>query len=1330
MTKRFVSLSLVFTLLMTLFIPFSPKAVAVNDSLTILPAKSNKDGIQLQWRTTSSSQAEESFVLIKNAEEKQVASAEINESSTDSEGNLQRTYQFIDQQVIVDETYTYSIKRIGDTELQTQPIDVTFQQGNEAQDIFKLTIDHVSDRSIKVTWPQYQDADLYQIILDGKVIEDIEQQTTYEFKNLVSETSYSINIKAIKDGTVLTEAEENVKTSASQQPENVDQNIEEEIINDESKNIAAAEPTEEIVSIPDAALKRVIKSSLKLDRNDIYLSDMEKLTTLHASYEGVKNLTGLEKATNLQKLELAGNDIKDASVLQNLVHLNYLDLSETGIKNIEPISTLSKLETLDISYLELSTILPLEQLANLTTLTVYGELYFTLQDEIAALERDGLTIIHDDSYNLYIDVIKANETRAIINWEYAGENEVDYYNVKVADNIVKVDAQETSYTFENLDPNTSYDVEIIAYDNQGEQLGLAMSSFKTLQIPSGEKVDFPDKNLEKAIKAEFGLDRDLVVTDMESLEELFLYKKRITDLTGLELAENLRVLYLAGNKITNFSALNELDQLESLSLGETGIKDLSILANLQKLADLSLEGNDLDSLATLPNLPNLANLTIYDNNIKTLSGLENFKQLEVLDLDNNPIESIAGIEQLSNLKDLYLSGTMISDIDKLVELDMLQYVALHGTENLDLSNESVAQVIGQLENKGVMVAYDGSEEEEEWLDIYINAMTENSMELYWDYYGEQEISSFEIYVNGELLQTILASDENYLKIEELESETDYEVEVKALNEAGELVLSSTTAGTTWGEPTGDVVVFKDEALKELVKEDLGIDRDPRESDLEKLSILYLHETDITDLTGLEYATNLNDFSVYRNTAPLNLAPLENLTELTRITIDETPIESYSGLEKIKNLHSLTIMNNELTDISFVSSLTKLEDISLMNNHINNISALESLTKLNFINLANNQIEDLSPLAALNDYLAYLDVSNNPIKDLTSLENSEYLFELILDETMIEDITTLLTMTNLERVSLYNIPTLDLSKDSVKEVIEQLKDWGVEVNVEIDSTPELHIDEVTQNSISISWDKMLPKGKGEYVVNLYSNFGEELVETITLDSSKTNYTFTGLTPFTDYLFDVTAEEEDYYNYVYGEATTLPIEGSVKDVSMFVYKTEDVPVIDAMFDLYGIDEENEQVYRYGWSDEQGRLIDYTDDEPIDIFELPIGNYEIIFTTEDGNETSFQFEITGTEDYVENPIFFLLEEGEDPVTPPNDGDHGEDVDKEDEGKAPTPSEGKNPPTTVDTPTDGSEEKANRELPETASMMYNYLIIGLIVLSLGGAVLFIQKRKKVNEM
>ena len=60
--------------------------------------------------------------------------------------------------------------------------------------------------------------------------------------------------------------------------------------------------------IPDPNLAAAVRAELGLDPNEpIFETDLRALERLIAMNSGIKNLTGLEKATNLQMLYLDGN---------------------------------------------------------------------------------------------------------------------------------------------------------------------------------------------------------------------------------------------------------------------------------------------------------------------------------------------------------------------------------------------------------------------------------------------------------------------------------------------------------------------------------------------------------------------------------------------------------------------------------------------------------------------------------------------------------------------------------------------------------------------------------------------------------------------------------------------------------------------------------------------------------------------------------------------------------------------------------------------------------------------------------------------------------------
>ena len=149
------------------------------------------------------------------------------------------------------------------------------------------------------------------------------------------------------------------------------------------------------VTIPDANLRAVITDSLGKSRNaSITRAEMATLTRIDAPRKGIRNLTGLEHATNLTRLSLSLNSISDISALSNLTNLEWLGLDGTSnsISDISGLSNLTNLEWLALSNNSISDISALSNLTNLERLYLDGNSISDISglSNLTNLERLGL----------------------------------------------------------------------------------------------------------------------------------------------------------------------------------------------------------------------------------------------------------------------------------------------------------------------------------------------------------------------------------------------------------------------------------------------------------------------------------------------------------------------------------------------------------------------------------------------------------------------------------------------------------------------------------------------------------------------------------------------------------------------------------------------------------------------------------------------------------------------------------------------------------------------------------------------------------------------------
>ena len=249
-------------------------------------------------------------------------------------------------------------------------------------------------------------------------------------------------------------------------------------------------------------------------------------------------------------------------------------------------------------------------------------------------------------------------------------------------------------------------------------------------------VHIPDKNLREVVVAKINEQAALTSSQREVPEAFFIrvggpkkpsdpiYEPEmrligslkaeaagIESLTGLEYAINLKNLYVGNpygptwdfmtvplekgtaaepkygyrvtkpktpNQISDITPLQNLRKLEALDLGYNAISNLQPLAFLKNLRWLSLAENKITNIDPLRNLTNLTFLTLRNdyyspqwagnNAIWDLSPLENLKKLEALYVDHNPIRGrIEVVRSLTKLNNLSVGCCGVSNLRLFLE---------------------------------------------------------------------------------------------------------------------------------------------------------------------------------------------------------------------------------------------------------------------------------------------------------------------------------------------------------------------------------------------------------------------------------------------------------------------------------------------------------------------------------------------------------------------------------------------------------------------------------------------------------------------------------------
>ena len=240
------------------------------------------------------------------------------------------------------------------------------------------------------------------------------------------------------------------------------------------------------------------------------------------------------------------------------------------------------------------------------------------------------------------------------------------------------------------------------------------------------------------------------------------------------------------------------------------------------------------------------------------------------------------------------------------------------------------------------------------------------------------------------------------------------------------------------------VNIPDTNLRAVIADSLGKERDEAitREEMASLTRLEAQGANISDLTGMEFATNLTYLWLTGN-AITDLSPLCDITNLIDLVLFGNAITDISALANLTNLGHLNLDRNTISDLSVLSNLTNLGDLFLADNAIIDISALSDLTNLTGLDISNATITDISALSNLIN-LTNLGLNDNCVSDLSALSNLTNLTYLNLSGNRITDLSPLVTNTGFGSGDEVDVRKNPLSAESLNRHILALQSIGVNV----------------------------------------------------------------------------------------------------------------------------------------------------------------------------------------------------------------------------------------------------------------------------------------------
>ena len=381
------------------------------------------------------------------------------------------------------------------------------------------------------------------------------------------------------------------------------------------------------VHIPDPNLRALIAEALGKSVNaPITAEEMKRLNTLevgdyHSPPRGIRDLTGLQYATNLARLVIWHNQVSDLSPLAGLNKLRVLYAHNNRISDISPVRGLTSLTELVFDRSQVSDISPVRGLTNLVHLE-FDESPVSDISPVRGLTNLRQLEIHHTLVSDLSPIAGLTKLERIYCWD---ANISDLSPIAELKNL----------TYLNFTNNRVTDIAPLARLVNLRTIHTWGNRFSDLSPLAGLK------NLEIL---------DICGADLHR-------RGSLAPLTNLP---NLKDLYLVGNGITDISLIARLTGLDRLGLHHNRISNLSPLAGLTNLTWLNLLDNrQISDLSPLAGLTNLKWLNLHRNRISNLSPLARLNNLTWLDISSNEITDLSPLDRIrDNLNTLHFHANL------------------------------------------------------------------------------------------------------------------------------------------------------------------------------------------------------------------------------------------------------------------------------------------------------------------------------------------------------------------------------------------------------------------------------------------------------------------------------------------------------------------------------------------------------------------------------------------------------------------------------------------------------------------------------------------------
>lgn len=198
------------------------------------------------------------------------------------------------------------------------------------------------------------------------------------------------------------------------------------------------------------------------------------------------------------------------------------------------------------------------------------------------------------------------------------------------------------------------------------------------------------------------------------------------------------------------------------------------------------------------------------------------------------------------------------------------------------------------------------------------------------------------------------------------------------------------------------------------------------ADVPTLRFLAIEHWGPDDLSGIGQIKQLEELSLSENEQYESIDFVAELTNLEVLDLEDGQLEDLAPIAELTRLRRLNLANcDEVTDLSPIAGLASLIELNICSTSATDLSPLESLAKLKSLKF-DGDVDSVDPIKRLSN-LTSLEISHcKTITDFDFLSQFQHLTHLVLESTLIDNLSPISALDQLVSLSLQGSPVADVS----------------------------------------------------------------------------------------------------------------------------------------------------------------------------------------------------------------------------------------------------------------------------------------------------------------